>query len=94
MRKQYLHLSAYSCDKCEGPVISGSIGVRENEISKETDIREVGAICLACGNRQSKATGPGGTRDLAPVQWSAPNAIEASHLATAYFEPLNRAELH
>jgi len=94
MRKQYLHLSAYSCDKCEGPVISGSIGVRENEISKETDIREVGAICLSCGHRQSKATGPGGTRDLPPIQWSAPSAIEAGHLATAYFETLNRAELH
>jgi hypothetical protein len=46
MKKQYLHLSAYSCDKCAGPVIAGSIGVRENEISKETDIRGVGAICL------------------------------------------------
>ncbi len=40
MKKQYLHLSAYSCDKCAGPVIAGSIGVRENEISKETDIRK------------------------------------------------------
>src|SRR5712671_7797142 len=41
MKKQYLHLSAYSCDKCSGPVIAGSLGVRENEISKETDIRQV-----------------------------------------------------
>ena len=46
MRKHYLHVSAYSCDKCGGPVISGSTGVRDNEISRETDIREVGAICL------------------------------------------------
>jgi hypothetical protein len=30
MKRQYLHLSAYQCDKCEGPVISGSIAVREN----------------------------------------------------------------
>ena len=63
MRKQYLHLSAYSCDQCEGPVISSSIGVRENEISKETNIREVGAICLSCGHRQSKANGPGAGGD-------------------------------
>ena len=38
MRKQYLRLSVYPCEKCEGPVISGSLAVRENEISKETDI--------------------------------------------------------
>jgi hypothetical protein len=39
MKKQYLHLSAYSCDNCRGPVVSGSLAVRENEISKETDIQ-------------------------------------------------------
>ena len=57
MRKQYLHLSAYSCDSCHGPVVSASLGVRENAISKETEIRQVGAICLSCGHRQQNATG-------------------------------------
>ncbi len=57
MRTHYLHLSAYSCDNCGGPVVAGSIAVRENEISKETDVREVGAICLSCGHRQSNRTG-------------------------------------
>lgn len=57
MRTQYLHISAYSCERCRGQVISGSTAVRENEISKETEVREVGAICLSCGHRQSKATG-------------------------------------
>jgi hypothetical protein len=69
MKKQYLHLSAYSCDKCAGPVVAGSIGVRENEISKETDIRQVGAICLSCGQRQSQATGPSLTRSFPPMLW-------------------------
>lgn len=36
MRIQYLHISAYLCERCRGPVISGSTPVRENEISKET----------------------------------------------------------
>ena len=45
MRKQYLPFSAYSCDRCSGPVVAGSLAVRENEISKETDIRQVGAVC-------------------------------------------------
>lgn len=78
MKKQYLHLSAYSCDKCAGPVIAGSIGVRENEISKETDIRGVGAICLSCGHRQSKATAPCATRSFPPMQWEFTKAIAAS----------------
>jgi hypothetical protein len=57
MRQQYLHLSAYACARCNGPVVAGSLATRENEISKETDIRHVGAICLTCGHRQSKETG-------------------------------------
>jgi len=78
MKRQYLHLSAYSCDKCAGPVIAGSIAVRENEISKETGIRAVGAICLTCGYRQSKATEPGLTHDFPPTQWESMKAIGAS----------------
>ena len=66
MRRQYLHLCAYPCDACDGPVIAGSLAVRENEISKETDIREVGAICLSCGHRQSTATAPARARHLCP----------------------------
>jgi hypothetical protein len=82
MKKQYLHLSAYSCDKCAGPVIAGSIGVRENEISKETDIRQVGAICLSCGHRQSKANTPGATRSFPPMQWEFAKAIAARTTST------------
>jgi hypothetical protein len=94
MRKQYLHLSAYPCDACNGPVIAGSLAVRENEISKETDIRQVGAICLSCGRRQSAATAPARTRHLLPMEWAPADAIKASHMATAFVDALNRAELH
>jgi len=93
MRRQYLSLSAYSCDQCKGPVISGSLAVRENEISKETDIRQVGAICLSCGHRQSSATEPARTRDLSPLEWEPVRAIEAGRLASAYVETLHRTEL-
>lgn len=44
MRKQYLCLAAYPCDPCGGPVVSGSLVVRETEISKETNIRQVRAV--------------------------------------------------
>ena len=83
MRKQYLHLSAYSCDKCSGPVIAGSLAVRENEISKETDIRQVGAICLTCGHRQAQATELGVTRHFPPVPWESMSAAGAIQVTAA-----------
>jgi hypothetical protein len=94
MRKQYLHLSAYACDECNGPVIAGSVAVRENEISKETGITPVGAICLSCGHRQSGPTEPGRARHLSPIEWDPVSAGGPGHLTTAYKEALNRAELH
>ena len=94
MRRQYLHLSAYPCDSCAGPVIAGSLAVRENEISKETDIRPVGSICLSCGHRQSTATAPGRARHLLPMEWAPADAVKTSCLTTAFVEALNRAELH
>lgn len=71
MRKQYLHLSAYSCDQCDGPVVAGSLAVRENEISKETDIRALGEMCLSCGHRQHHAGVASFTRHFLPVEWQA-----------------------
>jgi hypothetical protein len=94
MRKQYLHLSAYACDLCAGPVIAGAVAVRENEISKETGITPVGAICLSCSHRQSGPTEPGRARHLLPIEWDPVSASEAGHLTTAYKEALNRADLH
>jgi len=94
MRKQYLHLAAYACDVCAGPVIAGSVAVRENEISKETDIRQVGAMCLSCGHRQTGPTEPGSARHLLPIEWDPVSANGARHLTTAFLEAINRAELH
>ena len=94
MRRQYLHLSAYPCDTCAGPVIAGSLAVRENEISKETDIRPVGSVCLSCGHRQSTATEPAHARHLLPMEWAPADAVKTSCLTTAFVEALNRAELH
>ena len=94
MRKQYLRLSTYPCDACDGPVVAGSLAVRENEISKETDIRQVGAMCLSCGHRQSAATAPARARYLLPMEWAPTDTIKASSLTTAFVEALNRADLH
>jgi hypothetical protein len=71
MRKQYLHLSVYFCDKCDGPAVAGSLAVRENEISKETDIREVGELCLSCGHRQHHTGKATFVRHFLPVEWQA-----------------------
>jgi hypothetical protein len=93
MKKHYLHLSVYRCDKCQGPVVTGSLAVRENEISKETEKHEVGAICLSCGHRQNAATGPARIRHLLPIDWPPANSSTASHLTTAFVDALNRADL-
>jgi hypothetical protein len=94
MKKHYLHLSVYRCDKCQGPVVTGSLAVRENEISKETEKQEIGAICLSCGHRQNSATGLVRIRHLPPMDWPPADSINASHLTTAFVEALHRADLH
>ncbi len=94
MRKQYLHLSVYSCDMCHGPAVSASLAVRENAISKETDIRQVGTMYLSCGQRQHNATGTVGVHHFSPVEWETANAIDLRHLKTAFVEALNRADPH
>jgi hypothetical protein len=94
MKKQYLHLSAYTCAVCSGPVIAGSMGVRENEISKETELNAVGAICLSCGQRPEPASIPGRIRSFFPIEWEMVSIRDPNHLKTAYVEALNRAEPH
>ena len=84
MKKQYLHLSAYVCEECKGPVVSGSLAVRENEISKETEIKRVGAMCLACGHRQNKVGGLDTVRKFAPVEWGSVDIFDEFHRAVAF----------
>jgi hypothetical protein len=94
MKKHYLHLSVFRCAKCQGPVVKGSLAVRENEISKETEKLEIGAICLSCGHRQHAVTEAARVRHLLPMDWPPADSINASHLTTAFVEALNRADQH
>ena len=81
MRKQYLHLSAYPCERCEGPVVRATLAVRENEISTESGIREVGAFCLSCSHKQN-AVGPRSfTRQFPAVEWEPSLRIEPAETA-------------
>jgi hypothetical protein len=68
--KQYLHLTAYRCDQCNGPVVAGSLGTRETLISQETQIRLLGGICLECGTRQGRPPDATTTRGFLPVEWA------------------------
>jgi hypothetical protein len=65
----YLHLVAFPCEKCKGPVILGWIGTREDDISKETEIKEAGAVCLSCGSRPETPTDSLQGRHFRPVEW-------------------------
>lgn len=65
----YLHLYAFPCGRCNGPVIVGSLGRRENELSRETGISEIGAVCLACGHRPERIIEPLVGHSFRPVEW-------------------------
>lgn len=67
--KHYLHLMAFPCEKCKGPVVAGRIGKRENDITQETDIAEMGAICLLCGSRPEALLDPSQACHFRPVEW-------------------------
>ena len=65
----YLHLSAFPCEKCSGPVVAGWLGARRDHISKEDGIREIGAVCLACGFRPKIMVEPLAGHRFRPVEW-------------------------
>jgi hypothetical protein len=71
MRTHYLHLSAFSCGECNGPVISGAGSTRETEIQRETNIRQIGSVCLSCGKRYVGLPVSGMVRHMAPVRMEA-----------------------
>jgi hypothetical protein len=66
----HLHLAAFVCAQCNGPVIAGFMGTRYDDISQETDIRDVGAVCLACGFRPEILMEPSVNHHFRPIQWN------------------------
>jgi hypothetical protein len=68
----HLHLFAFPCEKCNGPVIAGSLGVRRGQISRETDIRKIGAACIACGFQPELLLEPSVDHSFRPVEWRWP----------------------
>ena len=93
MRKQYLHVSVHSCDKCQGPVLSASLAVRENAISNETDIRQVGAVCLSCGLRTHTTNGKVSVRHFPPMEWEPGGAADSHTQTSSFVKALDRADL-
>jgi hypothetical protein len=65
----YLHLRAFPCEKCKGPVIAGWIGRREDDITSETETSGIGAVCLVCGWRPEVLNEPLQSRYFRPVEW-------------------------
>lgn len=65
----YLHLMAFPCTLCNGPVIVGWIGRRADDITKETEINGIGATCLVCGSRPKGPVDPMVARHFRPVEW-------------------------
>ena len=69
MRTHYLHLAAFTCEACNGPVISGSFATRETEIQRESDIRDIGSFCLSCGKQFDSLPTSRPVRYIAPLEW-------------------------
>ncbi len=67
----YLHLSAVSCEKCKGPVLSGWIGRRADDITSESEVSQVPGICLSCGLRPEMETSriSDAVTHIRPFQW-------------------------
>jgi len=79
----YLHLSAFVCTQCNGPVIAGFMGTRHDDISKETDIRNVGAACLVCGFRPEIPLEPSIEHRFRPIEWNCKIQNRAQPLSPA-----------
>jgi hypothetical protein len=73
MKTHYLHLSASTCGECNGPVISAAGSTRETQIQRETDIKQIGSMCLSCGKRYSGLPASGVVRHVAPFEWTPSN---------------------
>jgi hypothetical protein len=65
----YLHLSAFPCAHCNGPVIAGQMGTREDDITRETEVRGIGAVCLFCGRRPAAVPEPLVAHRFRPIEW-------------------------
>ncbi len=70
MRTHYLHLCVFACIACNGPVISGSTATKETEIQRETDIKQIGTVCLSCGKRYGSLPISRTVRHIAPFEWN------------------------
>jgi hypothetical protein len=97
MRIHYLRLSASTCSECNGPVISGAGSTRESEIQRETNIKEIGSVCLSCGKRYVGLPASGVVRHVAPFEWNAvigadPNktstTLDAAQVASSHVQEL------
>ena len=85
MKTHYLHLAAFTCDACNGPVISGSFATRETEIQRESDIQEIGSVCLACGEQYSSLPTSRPIRHMSPLEWGSREPVAKP--GTSVLEP-------
>ena len=56
------------CVRTGGPVIAGSLGTRDTEISRESALTPVGRF-LSCENKQIETIDGNVIRQFAPVEW-------------------------
>jgi hypothetical protein len=75
MSTHHLHLRAYVCKKCNGPVVATTLSVRKTPISGETTTGQLVPSCLLCGDRPVSVDEPG--FGFAPIAWPLLSALPA-----------------
>ena len=87
----YLRLAAFTCESCNGPVIAGSLTTRETEIQRETDIQEIGAVCLSCRKQYRALPTSRPVRHIAPLDWEAPQPAPKTELSQKTKPPVGES---
>lgn len=80
MTAHHLHLRAYICKKCNGPVVATTLSVRKTPISGAITTGQLAPSCLLCGDRPITVDEPG--FGFAPIEWPMLSALPADQLPT------------
>ena len=82
MSAHFLHLRAYICKKCNGPVIGTTLAIRKTAISGEIATGQLMPSCLLCGDRPliDDESGFG----FAPIAWPMLSVVPADQAITEH----------
>jgi hypothetical protein len=85
-----LHLRAYVCKKCNGPVVATTLAIRKTVISGEIMTGQLVPSCLLCGDRPISVDEPG--FGFFPIEWPMLSVLPANQRTSVPDNALLRAK--